>query len=319
MMGELRAAGTLFLSLTGGEVLSSPHLFPVLDRARELNLAVQMLSNGTLLRPGVAARLGELPQPARRQHQRLRRDAGGARRHHADPRLLAADARRRRAAARPGGRRAPQADRHAPQRARGGGDAGALRRAGVPLPASTSPSRRATTARRGSLAMRITEDELAALYRGPLQRPHPQRQPRRRRGGLPLQLRARQLRHLGARRRLPLRLGPLGGRQRPRAAVRRDLARLAGVRADPRAQDRRLPGLRPLPRQVLLLARSRRRLQRLGQLHRDRPVRLRRRRRRARRRRGARTAPAPDVELPLAVAARADPFLSADRRQIYRR
>jgi radical SAM protein with 4Fe4S-binding SPASM domain len=58
VMGELRAAGTLFLSLTGGEVLSSPHLFPVLDRARELNLAVQMLSNGTLLRPGVAARLG---------------------------------------------------------------------------------------------------------------------------------------------------------------------------------------------------------------------------------------------------------------------
>ena len=58
VMGELRAAGTLFLSLTGGEVLSSPHLYPVLDRARELNLAVQMLSNGTLLRPGVAARLG---------------------------------------------------------------------------------------------------------------------------------------------------------------------------------------------------------------------------------------------------------------------
>src|SRR5450432_4181611 len=57
VMGDLRAAGTLFLSLTGGEVLSSPHLFPVLDRARELNLAVQMLSNGTLLRPGVAARL----------------------------------------------------------------------------------------------------------------------------------------------------------------------------------------------------------------------------------------------------------------------
>jgi radical SAM protein with 4Fe4S-binding SPASM domain len=57
VMGELRAAGTLFLSLTGGEVLSSPHLFPVLDRARELNLAVQMLSNGTLLRPGVAAKL----------------------------------------------------------------------------------------------------------------------------------------------------------------------------------------------------------------------------------------------------------------------
>jgi radical SAM protein with 4Fe4S-binding SPASM domain len=58
LMDELRAAGCLFLSLTGGEVLSYPHLFAVLDRAREINLAVQLLSNGTLLRPGVAARLG---------------------------------------------------------------------------------------------------------------------------------------------------------------------------------------------------------------------------------------------------------------------
>jgi radical SAM protein with 4Fe4S-binding SPASM domain len=58
LLGELRQAGCLFLSLTGGEVLSSPHLFAVLDRARELNLAVQLLSNGTMLRPGIAARLG---------------------------------------------------------------------------------------------------------------------------------------------------------------------------------------------------------------------------------------------------------------------
>ncbi|HVY38349.1 MAG TPA: radical SAM protein, partial [Polyangia bacterium] len=57
VMGELREAGCLFLSLTGGEVLSAPHLFPVLDRARDLGFAVQLLSNGTLLRPGVAARL----------------------------------------------------------------------------------------------------------------------------------------------------------------------------------------------------------------------------------------------------------------------
>ncbi len=58
LLDELRAAGCLFLSLTGGEVLSAPHLFAVLDRAREINLAVQLLTNGTLLRPGVAARLG---------------------------------------------------------------------------------------------------------------------------------------------------------------------------------------------------------------------------------------------------------------------
>ena len=57
LLASLRDAGCLFLSLTGGEVLSYPHLFAVLDRAQELNLAVQLLTNGTLLRPGVAARL----------------------------------------------------------------------------------------------------------------------------------------------------------------------------------------------------------------------------------------------------------------------
>jgi radical SAM protein with 4Fe4S-binding SPASM domain len=57
LLGDLRAAGCLFLGLTGGEVLSSPNLFPVLDRARELNMAVQLLTNGTLLRPGVAGKL----------------------------------------------------------------------------------------------------------------------------------------------------------------------------------------------------------------------------------------------------------------------
>lgn len=61
LLGELRAAGCLFLGLTGGEVLSSPKLFPVLDRARDLNMAVQLLTNGTLLRPGVASRLAGYP------------------------------------------------------------------------------------------------------------------------------------------------------------------------------------------------------------------------------------------------------------------
>jgi radical SAM protein with 4Fe4S-binding SPASM domain len=57
LIGDLRAAGCLFLSLTGGEVLSHPDLFAFLDRARDLNLAVQLLTNGTLLRPGIAKRL----------------------------------------------------------------------------------------------------------------------------------------------------------------------------------------------------------------------------------------------------------------------
>jgi radical SAM protein with 4Fe4S-binding SPASM domain len=57
LMTDLRAAGCLFLSLTGGEVLMHPQLFAFLDHARDLNMAVQLLSNGTLLRPGVAGRL----------------------------------------------------------------------------------------------------------------------------------------------------------------------------------------------------------------------------------------------------------------------
>jgi radical SAM protein with 4Fe4S-binding SPASM domain len=57
LLSDLRAAGCLFLTLTGGEILSHPHLFEVLDRARELNLAVQLLTNGTLLRLGIAKRL----------------------------------------------------------------------------------------------------------------------------------------------------------------------------------------------------------------------------------------------------------------------
>jgi len=61
LLGELRQAGCLFLSLTGGEVFTHPDLFTLLERAAELNLAVQLLTNGTLLRPGVAARLAKLP------------------------------------------------------------------------------------------------------------------------------------------------------------------------------------------------------------------------------------------------------------------
>jgi radical SAM protein with 4Fe4S-binding SPASM domain len=57
VIDQLRQAGCLFLSLTGGEVLSHPDLFRLLDRAREAHMAVQLLTNGTLLRPGMARRL----------------------------------------------------------------------------------------------------------------------------------------------------------------------------------------------------------------------------------------------------------------------
>jgi radical SAM protein with 4Fe4S-binding SPASM domain len=61
LLPQLRAAGCLFLTLTGGEIFSYPHLYAVLDRARELNFAVQLLTNGTLLGPGVAGRLAGYP------------------------------------------------------------------------------------------------------------------------------------------------------------------------------------------------------------------------------------------------------------------
>ncbi|HEY4186302.1 MAG TPA: radical SAM protein [Polyangia bacterium] len=61
VMGDVRAAGCLFLSLTGGEVLTHPDLFALLDRARDLNLAVQLLTNGTMLRPGIAGKLARYP------------------------------------------------------------------------------------------------------------------------------------------------------------------------------------------------------------------------------------------------------------------
>jgi AdoMet-dependent heme synthase len=57
VMRQVRDAGCLFLSLTGGEVLSYPHLFEVLDEAAALNFAVLILTNGTMLRPGVVGRL----------------------------------------------------------------------------------------------------------------------------------------------------------------------------------------------------------------------------------------------------------------------
>lgn len=61
LMTDLREAGCLFLSLTGGEVLMHPDLCSFLDHARDLNLTVQLLTNGTLLRPGMAKRLAGYP------------------------------------------------------------------------------------------------------------------------------------------------------------------------------------------------------------------------------------------------------------------
>jgi radical SAM protein with 4Fe4S-binding SPASM domain len=61
LFADLQAAGCLFLNLTGGEALLHPDLFPLLDRAAELNFSVGLLTNGVLLRPGMAGALARYP------------------------------------------------------------------------------------------------------------------------------------------------------------------------------------------------------------------------------------------------------------------
>lgn len=61
LIDSLAAAGCLFLTLTGGEALLHPDLFAFLSRARDRNMAVQLLTNGLLLRPGMASELARYP------------------------------------------------------------------------------------------------------------------------------------------------------------------------------------------------------------------------------------------------------------------
>lgn len=54
---DLRAAGTLFLALTGGEAMAHPRFWEVADLAAARGFAVTLLSNGTLLTEGACDRL----------------------------------------------------------------------------------------------------------------------------------------------------------------------------------------------------------------------------------------------------------------------
>ena len=243
--------GCLFLVLTGGEVLSSPKLFPVLDRARELNLAVQLLTNGTLLRPGVAAKLAGYPNlmgasvslygATPETHDGITQVRGSWRR-----------------------------TWDGIERLRGLGVAVRLKFVVMRQNAHEVASMRAdadarqltyvldtvVTARNDgsdtSLATRIEDDQLRALYRGPLRDLVPDERVGSERGELPLQLRPgklRDYRHGGCD---PVHFRALGGGQRPRAEVRRHLALLARLPANSWPAYRRLCRLRPLPGQGLL-------------------------------------------------------------------
>jgi radical SAM protein with 4Fe4S-binding SPASM domain len=60
LLEELAAAGTLYLTLTGGEVLLSPHWQAIATEARRLGFALTVLSNGELVDKGSADALAAL-------------------------------------------------------------------------------------------------------------------------------------------------------------------------------------------------------------------------------------------------------------------
>lgn len=60
---QLAAAGTLRLTLTGGEILARRDFFTIAERARELGFALDLKTNATLLTPASADRMAAL-QPA---------------------------------------------------------------------------------------------------------------------------------------------------------------------------------------------------------------------------------------------------------------
>ncbi|MFH1024478.1 MAG: radical SAM protein [Planctomycetota bacterium] len=61
LLAALRDEGNLFIALTGGEPLLHPRFFDILDRARDLHQSVQILTNGTLLDAAIVAKLASYP------------------------------------------------------------------------------------------------------------------------------------------------------------------------------------------------------------------------------------------------------------------
>lgn len=60
VLEQLAAAGTLRLTLTGGEILARRDLFVIAERARALGFALDLKTNGTLLTPVLADRVAAL-------------------------------------------------------------------------------------------------------------------------------------------------------------------------------------------------------------------------------------------------------------------
>jgi len=61
LMDDLRRAGTLFLTLTGGEAMAHPRFWEICDEAASRGFALSVLTNGTLLTDAACERLARIP------------------------------------------------------------------------------------------------------------------------------------------------------------------------------------------------------------------------------------------------------------------
>ncbi|UCF68255.1 MAG: radical SAM protein, partial [Acidobacteriota bacterium] len=59
VLGELKQAGTLFLTFTGGEIFTRKDTVGLIRKARELGFALRLFTNGTLLTPGHVQAIAE--------------------------------------------------------------------------------------------------------------------------------------------------------------------------------------------------------------------------------------------------------------------
>jgi len=60
VIGQLNNCGTMELAFTGGEALLHPNFFELAEYGRRLNMALSLLSNGTLINNDIAAKIAQL-------------------------------------------------------------------------------------------------------------------------------------------------------------------------------------------------------------------------------------------------------------------
>lgn len=60
MLGNMKRAGILYLTITGGEPMVHPHFWDVLERTRKESFAARLFTNGSLIDEGAARKLAEM-------------------------------------------------------------------------------------------------------------------------------------------------------------------------------------------------------------------------------------------------------------------